>query len=98
MVGAFWYDTAFLDFFWKSQGHTKRRMGASMHAQPLFWYDKEFGTFSRDTAQIGLRLHPHVLNVLGMQMRSRLHMQISHVLHIGLISGPVIRDGISALA
>ena len=26
-----------------------------------------------------LRLHPHVLNVLGMQMRSHLHMQISHV-------------------
>ncbi len=25
-------------------------------------------------------LHPHVLNVLGMQMRSRLHMQSSHVL------------------
>ncbi len=26
-------------------------------------------------------LHPHVLNVLGMQMRSRLHMQSSHVPH-----------------
>ncbi len=25
------------------------------------------------------RLHPHVLNVLGMQMRSHLHMQSSHV-------------------
>ncbi len=24
-------------------------------------------------------LHPHVLNVLGMQMRSCLHMQSSHV-------------------
>ncbi len=28
-----------------------------------------------------LRLHPHVLNVLGMQMKSRLHMQSSHVPH-----------------
>ncbi len=28
------------------------------------------------------RLHPHVLNVLGMQMRSHLHMQSSHVPHI----------------
>ncbi len=27
------------------------------------------------------QLHPHVLNVLGMQMRSRLHMQSSHVPH-----------------
>ncbi len=27
------------------------------------------------------RLHPHVLNVLGMQMKSRLHMQSSHVPH-----------------
>ena len=26
-------------------------------------------------------LHPHVLNVLGMQMKSRLHMQSSHVPH-----------------
>ena len=25
------------------------------------------------------RLHPHVLNILGMQMKSRLHMQSSHV-------------------
>ncbi len=29
--------------------------------------------------QAPLRLHPHVLNVLDMQMRSRLHMQIRHV-------------------
>ena len=29
----------------------------------------------------GPGLHPHVLNVLGMQMRSRLHMQSSHVPH-----------------
>ncbi len=26
-------------------------------------------------------LHPHVLNVLGMQMRSHLHMQMSHVVY-----------------
>ncbi len=26
-------------------------------------------------------LHPHVLNVLGIQMKSRLHMQSSHVPH-----------------
>ena len=29
--------------------------------------------------QESIRLHHHVLIVLGMQMRSRLHMQISHV-------------------
>ncbi len=32
------------------------------------------------------RLRPHVLNVLGIQMRSRLHMQISHVPHTTWLS------------
>ncbi len=33
------------------------------------------------TDDVSIQLHPHVLNVLGMQMRSYLHMQSSHVPH-----------------
>ncbi len=34
------------------------------------------------------QLHPHVLNVLAMQMTSHLHMQISHVPYITICAGP----------